>query len=95
MSSHVLPLLALVLGHLCHILALVVEARSGGDKLTILGHIGNRPYQTALAVCGSLAGYLLLLDTGQLTIVAAFGVGYLANDSLEAIGTATKRKLGA
>lgn len=95
MSAHILPLLALVLGHLCHILARVVEARAAGDKITILGHIGNAPYQSALAICGSLAGYLLLLDTSQLTIVAAFGVGYLANDSIEAIGAATKRKLGA
>lgn len=95
MSAHLLPLLALLLGHVCHVLARVVEQRADDRSTTMFSYIGNRPYRSALALSGSAAGYLLLMDTSQLTIVAAFGVGYLANDCLEVMGHAVKRKLEA
>lgn len=93
MNEHVIFLTVMLLGHLAHILKTVVQLRETDKKETIQSYIGDHPYKTALAICGSLVGYIMLADTGQLTLVAAMGVGYMADSVFEATANKTRTQL--
>jgi len=51
------------------------------------------PYQSALSVIGALAGYATLSSTGELSLLTAFGVGYMADSAADAIGGRSMRKI--
>lgn len=93
LTAHLVPMSMMWLGQACHILKTVVELRDRGEQIGLGGFVRSRPYKTALGLLGGLAGYLLLYDTNQLTLVAAFGVGYMADSVLDAVGRTTQRRL--
>lgn len=51
------------------------------------------PYQTALCVVGAATGYFALLETGQLSGLTAFGVGYMSNSVADILGKRSLDKL--
>jgi hypothetical protein len=83
----------LLLGLACHVLARVVEAREGGRNQGIRGWLAQRPYKTALSGAGALAAFGLLAETGQLTLLTAWGAGYLADSALEIVTARARRAL--
>ncbi len=90
MNEHVLYLAVMLLGHMAHILKTVVQLREANSTMSLRQYITERPYKTALALCGSLIGYILLNDSGQLTLVAAMGVGYMADSVFDIAAQKTR-----
>ncbi|PKG49585.1 hypothetical protein [Halomonas sp. MES3-P3E] len=84
--AHILPLLLVLAGNATHTLKKLIEVRQQGHALSLIGFLRLRPYKTSLALLGSMAGYLLLVDQGVTSLVAAFGVGYAADSMLEVVG---------
>jgi len=93
MTQHLTFLAVMFLGHLAHVLKAVVQLREADKTMTLKTYIGQRPYKTALALCGSLVGYIMLADTGQLTLVAAMSVGYMADSVFEVTANKTRAQL--
>jgi len=90
MSHHLLFLSAMLLGHMAHTLKTVVQLREMDRTMTLIAYVKDRPYKTALALCGSVIGYILLNDSGQLTLTAALGVGYMADSVFEIAASKTR-----
>jgi len=92
-TDHLVFLSIMALGHMAHTLKAVVQLREADRSMTLGAYIRQRPYKTALALCGSLIGYVMLADTGQLTMVAALGVGYMADSVFEVTANKTRTQL--
>ena len=93
MTDHLVFLSIMALGHLAHTLKAVVQLREADKTLTLRKYVNQRPYKTGLALCGSLIGYVMLADTGQLTLVAAMGVGYMADSVFDVAANKTRTQL--
>lgn len=93
MTEHIIFLTVMLLGHMAHVLKSVVQKREADTSVTLTSYLKARPYKTALALCGSLVGYIMLADTGQLTLVAAMGVGYMADSVFEVTANKTRGTL--
>jgi len=92
-TDHLVFLSIMALGHLAHTLKAVVQLREADKTLTLRKYVNQRPYKTGLALCGSLIGYVMLADTGQLTLVAAMGVGYMADSVFDVAANKTRTQL--
>lgn len=53
----------------------------------------NYPYQSILSVTGSLAGFIMLYESGQISALTAFGIGYMADSAADIIGKRSEGKL--
>mgnify|MGYP003138621957 CR=1 FL=1 len=93
MTDHLVFLSIMALGHLAHTLKAVIQIREADKTLTLRKYVNQRPYKTGLALCGSLIGYVMLADTGQLTLVAAMGVGYMADSVFDVAANKTRTQL--
>ena len=93
MNEHALFLLVMLLGHVAHIIKTVVQLRESDDTISLKKYIIQRPYKTSLALCGSLIGYIMLNDSGQLTLVAAMSVGYMADSVFDIASQKTRTQL--
>ena len=78
----VMGVMMAVLGHLVHLLKKVVELRASGEQIGLIGFVLSRPYRTALGVAGSAAAMGYLFASGDVTAMAAFGFGYMADSGL-------------
>lgn len=74
------------LGLVMHFLKDMVQHRADDVTMTPVAYWRDHPYQTALAACGVVAGFVSLLETGQLSLITAFGVGYMANSAADIVG---------
>tara|TARA_Y100000034_G_scaffold107107_1_gene136329 strand:+ start:423 stop:704 length:282 start_codon:yes stop_codon:yes gene_type:complete len=92
-TDHLVFLSIMALGHLAHTLKAVIQIREADKTLTLRKYVNQRPYKTGLALCGSLIGYVMLADTGQLTLVAAMGVGYMADSVFDVAANKTRTQL--
>lgn len=90
MIEHAVFLTVMLLGHVAHNLKAVVQLREADKTVTLSSYVSQRPYKTGLALCGSLVGYIMLADTGQLTLVAAMGVGYMADSVFDMTASKTR-----
>lgn len=82
------------LGLIAHQLSILAEmSQADGKMITPLAYIKRRPYKFSLSVIGAIVGYVVLLQLGELTPITAFGVGYIANDSIDRVGKITAVKM--
>jgi hypothetical protein len=86
----------LILGLLSHFL--IEFARLAVDKQprNLCVYLFGSPrhqVQTAISVIGAIVGYAALQQTGDLSPLTAFGVGYIANTVPDLIGKRTGGKL--
>lgn len=93
MMEHALFLSIMFLGHLSHVLKVVIQLRETDRTMSLRQYIKDRPYKTVLALCGSVVGYLILSDTGQLTMVGAMAVGYMADSVFDVAANKTRMQL--
>ncbi|QFS86638.1 MULTISPECIES: hypothetical protein [unclassified Marinobacter] len=93
MTEHLVFLSIMALGHMAHTLKAVVQIREADKTMTLRKYIAERPYKTGLSVAGSLIGYVMLADTGQLTLVAAMGVGYMADSVFDVAANKTRTQI--
>ncbi len=75
----------LLMGHLSHILLRLRDENLANNKMSLIQLIQSRPIATVTGIIGSLSGYLMLSETGQLTAVAAWGVGFAADKLIETL----------
>lgn len=89
--THALPLLALLVGHATQVLMAIVNFRKEGREVGLIRYLQSRPYSSAIAMLGSIGGYLVLADTGQLSVVAAWGMGYAADNMVKTLAARSER----
>lgn len=83
----------LVLGLATHFLVDVIALRKTDPSAGFKSYWTANPYQSALSIIGALVGYAVLDGMGELTLVTAYGVGYMANSVPDVIGKRTGGKL--
>lgn len=79
LTDHILPVIALVLGYVVHILKKVIQQRQRNETFSLKDYINKWPYQTIVSLIMSLGGYLGLMAVGDLTAASAFLMGVTAN----------------
>jgi hypothetical protein len=79
-------------GHATHLIKKTAERRADGWDGGVLHLVEERPYRTVLGVCGSVAALAFLFETGQVSLVAAFAVGYMADSALGLLDSHTGGK---
>lgn len=90
-----ITIIMVVLGLLTHFLKDLIRIKQeNGVPPNIIEYWKANPYQTLLCVVGACAGYFALLETGQLTALTAFGIGYMANSVADVIGKRALNKIG-
>jgi len=89
------PWTMLVVGFLAHLLKKVQEERAvwmrddgAGTAPTVWAYILKYPYQTMLAIIGSVVGVVAAGEFGTLNPLTAFSCGYMANSM---VGVMDKR----
>ncbi len=81
------PVTLLFIGLFLHLVKKVVEIRQSGQEIGLVGYVKKRPYLTISALGGALAAYGLM-PAEQINSLTAFGLGYMANSAVDAIGRA-------
>lgn len=81
-SEILIGVLMAILGHAVHLLKKTVEARRAGSTQGLMAFIRGRPYRTALGVCASAAAMGWLFESGEVTAMSAFLIGYAADSAM-------------
>jgi hypothetical protein len=81
------PFFAMALvGLVMHFAKTMVSLRQGGEiHLHIGDYLRDHPYQTALSVGMGLVGVVILAEANQLTLAAAFGLGYISDSATDLV----------
>lgn len=83
-----------ILGLLTHQLTILAEMSQARNKrVTPFDYMRERPYKLSLSIIGAVIGYIVLSQMGELTLITAYGVGYMANDSIDRVGKITAMKI--
>lgn len=90
MSTELLCFLGL-LTHQLTILAEMSQAR--GVRVSPFDYMRERPYKLSLSIIGAVIGYIVLQQSGELTLITSYGIGYMANDSIDRVGKMTSMKM--
>lgn len=85
--------LMLVLGLVAHFLKDFARIRKEtGRNPSIMRYWRDNPHQSLLSVVSAVAGFIVLLETKELTSVTAFMLGYMANSVADILGKRTPFK---
>lgn len=82
----ILSAVMLILGTAAHFLKKVVEARQIDRTVTMRGYWTMFPYASTLSLVGAMAGFFALYQIGELSMINAFGVGYIADSVVNTLG---------
>lgn len=83
----------LLLGMLSHFLKAIIEARRSGEEMGFRQYWIQYKYQSALSVIASLCFYVILIQMEELSLLTAFGAGYLGDNAADIIGKRTGAKV--
>lgn len=64
-----------------------------GVIITPKAYIMNHPYQSTLMIMGALIGYVILLETNQLTAINALMYGYISDSIIDIMGKRASEKV--
>lgn len=92
METIILGVVMAILGHLTHLVKKVTEARQDGATDGLITYVCGRPYRTALGVLASAAAMGWLVESGQVTAMTAFGIGYMSDSALALIRSGTEKR---
>lgn len=90
------PFAMLMYGVATHFLKKLMQHRmeTGGDGMAHpIHYFKGHPYQSLLSIVGALAGYAALSGSGELTLLTAYGMGYMADSAADTIGGRTMKKI--
>lgn len=80
----------MLLGTASHFLKKVVEIRRAGESNSLIDYWRRHPYESLLSIIGAIVGLIVLHQMGELTLLTAYGTGYMANSMSDALGSRTK-----
>ena len=84
---HMTPEILCALGLLTHQIGILAEmSQARGVRVSPFDYIRERPYKLSLSIIGAIIGYIVLQQSGELTLITAYGIGYMANDSIDRVG---------
>jgi hypothetical protein len=76
-----------VVGLVSHFLKDIVRIRKeDGVMINPVEYFVKFPYQSVLAVLSAFSGTVIAYEMGELTMLTAFAVGYMANSVADTIG---------
>lgn len=94
MMEPFIPAIMLLLGLSTHLLKDLARIQiETGTPPHPIRYWSRNPYQTLICVIGAAAGYFALQETGQLTGLTAFGMGYMANSVADILGKRATERL--
>ncbi len=88
-----IEIIMLLLGLATHFLKALLQMKLAGNHLTPIEYWRGHPYQSGLAVVGAVVGFVALYESGNLTSINAFGIGYMANSVADVLGGRAQGKL--
>lgn len=74
---------AMLLGVAAHMIKKLANLNKQGTLLKPQEYFAKYPYQTSLALIGGVAGYFVMLSTGDLSFLTALLYGYAADSVFE------------
>lgn len=99
------PFILMLLGLMAHFGRKVLAATTHGadNKPCFTDYWKKNPIQTVISVTGALAGYAMFAhfpdfermtpEIQNVVRVTAFGIGYMADSVVDAVGTKTKKRI--
>jgi len=69
----------MLLGNISHIVKKVIEVRATDGTFSLKKYLTMYPYKTFMVVMSGVGGYLVLLNTDELTLATAFMTGFIAS----------------
>lgn len=79
-------------GH--HALILSTLTAERGQVVNVIHYARERPWRLWLSIIGTVIGYILLDDLGELTRTTAVGLGYASDSLVHRAGALTQLKIG-
>lgn len=70
---------AMVMGVVAHMIKKLADLNKTGVLISPKDYFMKFPYQTILSIFGGIAGYFLMLSTGDMSYIAAILAGYTAD----------------
>lgn len=88
-ALYVVTVLMLLMGVGVHWLKSLIQARRVADmkQLSVREYWFTYWPESLVALFSGVAGYVFLIDSGNLTTLNAFGVGYIANSLADVVGS--------
>ena len=84
----------LALGWLAHHVSVLAEmSQAAGKRVTPLEYARRRPYKLTLSLIGTAVGYLVLMQMDELTLLTAFGAGFIADTTVDRAGKLAMGKM--
>ena len=89
-----MTILMCLLGMLAHHLSVLAEmSQAAGAMVTPVQYARRRPYKLSLSLIGAVVGYVALYELGELTLITAFGAGFIADSTVDRVGKLTLGKI--
>jgi len=70
---------AMAMGVIAHMVKKLAELNKQGTLISPKDYFMKFPYQTTLSVLGGIAGFFLMISTGEISYIAALLAGYTAD----------------
>lgn len=70
-----------ILGLVSHFLKDLMQHRLDGEPMTPTQYYLGHPYQSLLTIAGAAGGFVALWETGQMTLAAAYLLGFAADSA--------------
>jgi len=69
----------MLMGVIAHMVKKLADLNKQGTLLSPKDYFMKFPYQTTLSLLGGIAGYFLMISTGDISYIAALLAGYTAD----------------
>ena len=74
---------AMLMGIIAHMVKKLANLNKQGTLITPVNYFKLYPYQTTLVFLGGLAGYFLMISTGDISFISALLAGFTADSIFE------------
>lgn len=70
---------AMIMGVVAHMVKKLADLNKAGTLISPKDYFMKFPYQTTLSLLGGIAGYFLMISTGDISYISALLAGYTAD----------------
>jgi len=87
-------ILLCALGLLANLISVLSEMSAARKTfVSPLAYIRERPYKVVMAIIGAVIGYVVLMQINELSMLTAFGAGYISSDGADRAGRIANAKM--